>query len=224
MAGIIRTKIDRPKNELIREFKKIPTTIASDCMNRMNCMHAEVKPLIDKIKIVGPAITVQCISGSNIMSHKAIYLSRPGDVIVIDARGDKNTAVWGFVQTLACIQRKVAAVIIDGSIRDVAEVRKHRFPIFCTGISPAGPHKGWPDNINVPIACAGATVHPGDIIIGDDDGVVVVPWGRAEKILREAKSRLKMEKEWLKKIKQGKSSLEAIGLDKMIAKMEIVYE
>ena len=223
MAGIVNTKIKRPDKKIIQRFMKVPTTVASDCMNRMNSMYAEIKPLIRGLKIAGPAITVQCISGSNIMNHKAIYLAKPGDVIVIDARGEKNTAVWGFVQTFACIQKKIAAVIIDGSIRDVAEIRKSRFPIFCAGVSPAGPHKGWPDNINVPIACAGAPVHPGDIIIGDDDGVVVVPLEQAEKIILEAKKRMEMEENWFKKMKKGKSSLEAIGLDKKLSQMDVIY-
>ena len=224
MAGTIRKNIKRPDKKILERFKKIPTTILSDSMNRMNCMHAEIKPVIDNVKIVGPAVTVQCISGSNIMNHQAIYLAKPGDVIVIDARGDKNTAVWGFVQTYACMQRKIGGVVIDGSIRDVLEIRENRYPVFCSGISPAGPHKGWPDNVNVSISCGGATVNPGDVVVGDDDGVTVVPLRQANKVLIDSEKRLRAEKKWFKGIKEGKTSLNVIGLDKKIADMDIIYE
>ncbi|MFC1646567.1 RraA family protein [Candidatus Omnitrophota bacterium] len=216
MPCIIKTKIKRANKMIIKGFKNVPTTIISDCMNRMNCMHAGMKSLISDVKMVGSAITVQCISGSNLMSHKAIYLAQAGDVIVVDARGDVNTAVWGYVQTFACMQRKISGVVIDGSVRDSQEVRKHRYPLFCKGISPAGPHKGWPDNINVTISCAGVSVSPGDIIVGDDDGIVVVPLESASKVLKLCYHRMATEEKWLREIKKGKTSLVVIGLDKKI--------
>ena len=189
--------------DMIREFEKLPTTIISDSMNKMNSMSYDLKPLISNIHVAGRAFTVQSMSGGNYGSHMALYQARIGDILVIDARGDKNTSVWGGIQTYVAIKKGIKAVVINGTIRDVQEIRKYRFPMFCLGATPNGPHKGWKDNINVPISCAGVSVNPGDIIVGDDDGVVVVPKQNAKDVLEKAKSKLKLEEEWIKRIDQG---------------------
>lgn len=221
MSGIINRIIKRAPKEIIDGFRDIPTTIVSDAMNRMNCMSAEIKPLVSDIHTVGSAITVQAMVGCNIMSHKAIYVAEPGDIIVFDARGHKDTSVWGFLQTKACILRKLAGVVIDGTIRDSKEIKESRFPVFCRGVTPAGPHKGWGDSINVDIQCGGVSVSPGDIIIGDDDGVVVVPCEKVEEVLTESKARLQMEKEWFEKLEKGFSTVEILGLDKKITELGV---
>ena len=216
MNGVVYNKIRRAEKEIIEEFKEIPTTVASDAMNRMNSMCAEIKPLIEEVNIAGSAVTVQCIAGDNLMIHKAIYVAEPGDVIVVDARGHKDTSVWGNIMTKACKIRSIEAVVIDGSIRDSRENREEKYPIFCKGVVPAGSQKSWGGNINVPIQCGGAQVSPGDIIDGDDDGVVVVPRDRAKEVLQKAKEIVKRETEWIDGIKQGKTTLEVVGLDKKI--------
>jgi regulator of RNase E activity RraA len=219
----IYKEINRVKKEIIKEFKKLPTTIISDAMNRTNVMKALIKPLIENIHIAGSAITVKCIVGDNIMTHQALYLAKPGDVLVIDARGYVDTSIWGGIQTEVAKKLGIAGVVIDGSIRDVLTVRRLKYPIFCCGVVSAGPHKGFGDSINVPIQCGGVPVNPGDIVVGDDDGVVVVPRKNAEEVLKRARERLKMEKEWMKKINKGETTLKAIGLDKKIEQMQITF-
>lgn len=214
MSAIINTRISRPDKKIINGFKKFPTTIVSDCLNRMNAMHSGIKPVVPGSVLVGPAITVQAMPGCNIMSHKAIYLAKKGDVIVIDGRGHTETAIWGGVQTLAARSRGIAGIVVDGAIRDSADALKYRFPIFCRAVTCAGPHKGWNDNINVPISCAGVSVAPGDIVIGDSDGVCVVPQKMAAAILSDSAKRLKMESEWIRKVKKGIPTTEFLGLDK----------
>ena len=221
MPGVINKTVKRSSKEVIDGFKGIPTTIISDAMNRMNCMIAEIKPLVSDIHTVGSAVTIQAMVGCNIMSHKAIYVAEPGDMIVFDARGHKNTSVWGFLQTKACVIRKLAGVVIDGTIRDSKEIRESRFPVFCRGVTPAGPHKGWGDSINIGIQCGGVSVNPGDIVVGDDDGVVVVPCEKAEEVLKESRNRLQIEKEWFEKLEKGISTMEILGLDKKIAELGV---
>lgn len=221
MSGIIYKKISRPPKELIVAFKDIPTSIASDSMNRMNCMHASIKPVIENVSIVGPAVTVKSMVGDNIMSHYAICEAEPGDLLVIDARGHMDTSVWGFIQTTACKLKGIEAVIIDGTIRDIREIRDSHFPIFCKGATPAGPHKGWGGSINEPIQCGGVPVDPGDIIIGDDDGVVVIPQRIAQEVLERSKKRLEMEKEWMQKLNRGLSTVEIFGFDRKIKQLGI---
>ena len=199
---------------MLKKFKNIPTTVISDCLNRANTMHADIKSLISPVKIVGQAITVQGMVGCNIASHKAIYIAKEGDVIVFDARGYVNTSVWGGVQTVAAKKRKIGGVVIDGSVRDAAEIRKLRLPVFCKGITPAGPHKGWPDSINVPVSCAGVPVMPGDVIVGDEDGVCVIPLGRVPEIAALAAQTVKKERGWIRKIKKGIPTTKILGLDR----------
>jgi 4-hydroxy-4-methyl-2-oxoglutarate aldolase len=216
MPGIIKSKIKRPPKELITEFKALPTGVISDAMNRMNCMHAEIKPIMESEGVAGPAITVQCMVGDNLIIHQAIYVAEPEDILVIDARGHKDTSVWGSIMTKAALLRGIKAVVIDGSIRDLKENREAGLPIFCRGVVPAGSQKSWGGNINVPIHCAGVRVNPGDIIVGDNDGVVVVPADMALEILEKAKETVRREKEWVNSIESGKTTLEVIGLSKKI--------
>jgi len=221
MYGVIYKKIQRPAKKLVNEFKGLPSSVVSDVMNRMNAMHAEIKPIIEDVNIAGPAVTVQCIVGDNLIIHKAIYIAQPGDVLTVDVRGHKDTSVWGNIMTKACMFRGIEAVVIDGSIRDIRENKEDRYPIFCRGVAPAGSHKRCAGNINIPIQCGGVCVNPGDIIVGDDDGVVVVPQKSAEMVLRKAKEKVEEEKRWLNGIRQGKSTLEVIGLDKKIDELNI---
>jgi len=221
MPGVIKANIKRAPKELIDEFKVLSTAIVSDAMNRMNSMSAEIKPIIEDVNIAGSAVTVQCIAGDNLMIHKAIYIAEPGDIIVIDARGHKDTAVWGNIMTKACKIRGIEAVVIDGSIRDIRENKEEKYPIFCKGVVPAGSQKSWGGNINVPIQCGGAHVDPGDIIVGDDDGVVVVPRNIAKEVLQKAKERAKTEEEWINEIQKGKTTLKVIGLDKKLDELGV---
>ncbi|NVL89472.1 MAG: hypothetical protein HWN69_00560 [Desulfobacterales bacterium] len=219
--GVVNTKIERPSAEVVERFKELPTSIISDAMNRSNAMHAEIKCLNSNIKMVGTAVTVKGMVGCNIMSHKAIYVAEPGDVIVFDARGHTDTSVWGFLQTKACVLRGITGIVIDGSVRDSLEIRQSGLPVFCRGITPAGPHKGWGDSVNVPIQCGGVPVSPGDIIVGDDDGVIVVPGGQATEILKKAEAEMTKEEDWFKKLDEGQTTLEILSLDEKIAEMGV---
>lgn len=220
MNGVVNTSIPRIKKDILRKFKNIPTTIISDSLNRMNTMHAEIKPLISPVKVVGQAITVQAMAGCNIASHEAIYIAKEGDIIVFDARGHVDTSVWGGIQTRAAKKRKLGGLVVDGSVRDVKEIIKSRFPVFCKGITPAGPHKGWPDNINVPVSCAGVPVIPGDIVVGDEDGVCVVPLKRAKEIIKTCEETMKKEKIWIKKLNKGMATTKILGLDRKFKKLK----
>ena len=223
MAGIVYKKIDRPPKELIKAFRNIHTSIISDCLNRSYAMKAEIQPIFDGVRVCGPAITVQCMCGNNIASHIALTLCQKGDVIVIDGRGHPDTSIWGGIQTIYAKKIGVQGAVIDGAIRDAAEIRKRKFPVFCKGIVPTGPHKGWGDSVNVPIQCGGVPVNPGDLIVGDDDGIVVVPKMRLKEILNASRKRLALEKQWEKRMASGQNTLEAVGLVKHLESLDIEY-
>lgn len=203
---------ERPSQQMLQQFEGIPTSILSDSMNRFQSMSGEIKPLRAGSALIGVAFTVEAMESSNWEAHQALTLTQAGDVLVIAARGGMQSAVWGHVMTSAARLRGLAGVVIDGCIRDAADNRADSLPIYCRGIAPGGPHKGWQGNINMPVACAGTVVHPGDIVVGDDDGVVVIPLRYADEVLAEARQRMATEEEWYRRIAAGETTASIIGL------------
>lgn len=214
MSQWIVTNFQRPDPGIIEALGQTPTAILGDCMNRFQSMHAAIKALEPGRRVCGPAFTVQSMESSNWGGHQALQLAQPGDVLVISARAGEMGAVWGHIMTFAAKKRGIAGVVIDGCIRDLQENRSDDFPVFCRGACPGGPHKGWKGNLNVPVSCGGVAVLPGDIIVGDDDGVVVVPQQYAKQVIDEAQKRLKTEEEWYKRLEAGESTLDLLGLER----------
>jgi 4-hydroxy-4-methyl-2-oxoglutarate aldolase len=181
-------------------------------MNRFQTLDASIKSLHIGRRMAGPAFTVQAMPSCNWGAHQALALAKRGDVLVIDAQGSSRNAVWGYVMTVAAKNIGLAGVVIDGCIRDAMENRGDTLPIFCKGICSGGPHKGWPENINVAISCGGVAILPGDIIVGDDDGVVAVPVDKVNEVLDEAVKRMKIEQDWYERLKKGETTLELLGM------------
>ncbi len=177
----------------LAKWRDIPPAIASDCMNRCYVMAARISPLAPGMTVCGHACTVTGMVGDNGASHAAIGLAQVGDILVIDARGHTETAVWGGIMTRAAMQQKLGGVVIDGAVRDAAEIRELGFATFAAGICPAGPSKGFGGIIDGLISCAGCPVKPGDIVLGDDDGVAVVPLERQAEIFDLCLTKIKQE-------------------------------
>ncbi len=196
----------------IAAWREIPPAIASDCMNRSQFMAAAIKPVTAGTRLAGQARTVTSMVGDNGVSHVATALLRPGEVLVIDARGYADIAVWGGVATRAAMVKSAAGVVIDGAVRDVAEIRELGFACFTRAVVPGGPHKGFGGVIDGPIACAGCPVSPGDIVLGDDDGVAVVPLARWRAVYAACRDKLEQEQGWLREIAAGKTMVELLGL------------
>lgn len=190
----------------------IPPAIASDCMNRSQTMAARIKPLAPGARLTGQARTVACMVGDNSAIHAALRLVRPGDVLVIAAGGYTETALWGGLLTQAALSRGAAGVVIDGGVRDIAEIREAGFPCFAAAAVPTGPHKGFGGTIDGLIACAGCPVSPGDIILGDDDGIAVVPLGQAETLLADCRAKIAQENEALERMRQGTLLADQMGI------------
>jgi 4-hydroxy-4-methyl-2-oxoglutarate aldolase len=142
--------------------------------------------------MVGSAFTVLCFPGDNIMTHKAVHMLKAGDVLVIDD-GDHNTGCFGYRSALQARASGCVGVVASGSIRDVEQLRNDRFPVFSRGVSPRAPQKASPGSINVPVQIGGIVIAPGDIVVGDDDGVTVVPRAAAEQVLAKALERDRAE-------------------------------
>lgn len=218
---MINETIQRPPAAIVTGFRNLLahdsiTCAISDCMGRFNAMTADMKPLFDGIRFVGTAVTVKTLASDLAAAFKAIDLSQPGDVVVIDSHGSVNTAFWGENMTMSALNRGVVAAVIDGACRDVEEIRKIRFPVFSKGIVPnVGAIAGYGD-VNVPVQCAGVAVSPGDIVVADGNGVVVVPKAEAADILAKARRLLETEHLVQEKIKAGATIGELVGVDAIL--------
>lgn len=196
----------------LENWRTLPPAIVSDCMNRSQVMAGAIKPVADGMTLLGQARTVTCMVGDNSALHVAIGLARPGQILVVDAGGFEDTAIWGGIMTRAALKRKIGGLVVDGAVRDVAEIRELKFAAFCRAIVPAGPHKGFGGIIDGPIACAGCPVKPGDIVIGDDDGVCVVPLERSDRILAASLDKIAQEEQTNAATQAGKLPAEGMGL------------
>jgi RraA family protein len=193
----------RPDPRLVAELGKMVTPHLSDSMERLYAGGPQLRPMHREGKLAGPAYTVKTAPGDNLLVHKALDAARPGDVIVVDAGGILDNAIIGELMMSRARQRGVAGIVIWGAIRDSAEIGEGSYPVFAAGVTHRGPYKNGPGEINVPIMMGGMPVNPGDIIVGDADGLVAIPQESAERILASAKSILEKETAAMKQILAG---------------------
>ncbi len=196
----------------IKPWLKIPTAVISDDLNRTGAMVSAIKPVAPGMTFAGQALTIRAFVGDNAAPHYGLTKAWPGCIIVVDARGHTDTAVWGGLLNYAAKARGAAAIIVDGAIRDVAELRDSGIPVYARTSVPNGPQKAWGGGVNVPIQCGGVTVNPGDIVVGDDDGVVVFDPVQRAALLKLCQTRLDKETDILKQIDAGKSTVEIMGM------------
>ena len=200
----INQNVIRPPCAIIKALGRYATPAISDGLNRFNTMDSGIKPGVsDGIRIAGPAITLRLRPGDNLMLHKVLGIVQPGDVLVIDTCGCRNYAVLGELIATAAFQAGLNGIVVDGAVRDICELRKKRFPVFARCVVPSVGDKDGPGEINYPISCGGVPVLPGDIVIGDDNGVVVVPQADAEQILAGAEKKLGYEAKRMDAILSG---------------------
>lgn len=176
-------------NSVIEQLKSVPTTAISDVLKGMNNLDPAIKPLQESYKIAGEAYTVKLPVGDNLNLLKALKEAKPGDILVVDVKGDTYRAiagdfVVGMMQTL-----EIGGLVVDGVIRDLIDIKKLNFPVFSKGTTVSSGGKTGPGETNVAISCGGVAVQPGDIIVGDVDGVVVIPKDQAEAVLKKAQEK-----------------------------------
>ena len=180
----IYTEIKRPSAELVQRFSGLPVANIGDNLSRLYCVDAGIKSVNGR-PMCGVAYTLHLPSGDNLLMHKALELAQPGDVLVI-ATGGPERAYCGELMMMYACNRGLNGFAIDGYIRDIDEASQMEFPVFARGVTPQGPYKNGPGEINVPIAFGGQVVFPGDIVVGDTDGIVFVHPSEAEEVLEKA--------------------------------------
>lgn len=199
----------RVPDSLLRLFADVPVAVAGDCMGRsLGAMGLKAYHNNLQLGLCGPALTVQVRPGDNLMIHKAFMMAQPGDIIVIDGGGDLTQALIGGLMRTTAMTKKIGGFVIDGAIRDLVEWADGKVPVFARGHTHRGPSKEGPGQINVPIACAGMVVRPGDLMLGDADGVICIPAEEVEALLPRVQSHLKKEQSIRLSNEQGTSDPE----------------
>jgi 4-hydroxy-4-methyl-2-oxoglutarate aldolase len=199
---IIR-EFDRVPAEIVKQAAEYQAAILADVAGRRGALHGRIRALRPDMKVVGTAFTVDVRPGDNLMIHAAMSMAKPGDVLVIDGKGDQTAALMGTIMMTACQQLGIAGVVIDGAVRDALEIEEMKFPVFSVGTNPNGPTKFVPGRIGHPVTVGGVTVHPGDFVLGDADGVVVVERDKIASLLPLAAKKVKDEAERIAAIKKG---------------------
>lgn len=199
----IQSEIIRLDKTIIEQFSHFFTSDISDLMNRLYTMSWQIKNQVNDKTILGSAVTVKVFPGDNLMVHKALDIAQPDDVIVIDASSSPMNAVLGDLISQKAHHRGVAGFIVDGLIRDVEGIREIGIPVFARGTTPIGPLHRGPGEINYPVSCGGIVVNPGDIVMGDTDGVIVIQKEIANDLLKRAYQQQSSLVKYIANVKKG---------------------
>lgn len=194
--------IERPDQKLIEEFRGLPSSNIGDCVKKMNCMFGGIQAY-NKKTVLGPAFTVKVPSGDNLAAQAALDYAKPGDIIVIDGAGYTDRALVGGMMIAYAEMRGLGGFVVNGAIRDLDDVQNCSIPVFAKAVTPLGPYREGPGEINVPVVCGGQVVMPGDILVGDADGLVVIPKADAKELLEAARKNLAGEQAEMERMKAG---------------------
>ncbi|CAB3743744.1 RraA family protein [Paraburkholderia rhynchosiae] len=202
-TSAINRNIERVSPELVEAAARYQAAILADVAGRRGTLHGRVKPLSPTMKVAGPAVTVEVRPGDNLAIHAALSIAKPGDVIVVDGKGDLSCALIGEIMATQAKASGIAGIVIDGAVRDAHELAGGDFPIFAAGLNPCGPTKSVAGLVNAPISAGDTAINPGDLIVGDADGVVVIPRNDVARIIELAQKKLDMETARIAAIHKG---------------------
>jgi regulator of RNase E activity RraA len=221
MRKIIKPREKMPDPKILQGFKDLlkiysPSCVVADAQERAGVMRSYMRPLLPDKRFVGVALTVRLEPGNQVDCLDALSVAQEGDVIVVDAAGETETSIWGGLMAGLCLMKGVVGAVVDGGIRDTDEIRDQGFPIFSKAVVPRSTHTPYsgrmePIEINVPIQCAGVLVNPGDLVLGDEIGVVVVPLENAAEVLEAARALAEKEEMTRAKIREGKTVEELLA-------------
>jgi len=218
------TKIQRPPQELIEKFKPIAIATVYEASGRKGFVNPKIKPIFRGMKLCGPAFTVQTVPGDNLMLHKALEKAQEGDIIVATVGDEYEYGYWGDLMATQAKAKKLGGLAIDGCVRDSEEIIEMGFPIFSRGLAIRGTVKASLGLINYPINFGGNGINPGDLILGDDDGIVVVKFQDCQEVLAKSKERIQKEEVKAKALMNGVTSVKYNNLDKIFESLNLREE
>lgn len=198
----VRTDVPRPPAELVARFREHASSNLADAMGRFHFMDFGIRPR-SGLPLCGVAVTVDARPGDNLMVHKALEVAQAGDIVVVNTNGNTTSAVFGELMCRTAVGAKLGGIVVDGAIRDVEAITTLGFPAFSRAVCAGGCDKDGPGEVNSPIACGNTVVMPGDIVVGDEDGVVVVPREEAEEVLRLVAALVERERVRIDEIDRG---------------------
>ena len=213
MTGpVIVRNIERPSADVVAGLREAGVATVHEAMGRTGLTVPEIRPIQGGARVAGPAVTVLCPTGDNMMIHASVEVVEPGDVLVVAIKGSSTDGMVGELLATSLMHRGCAGLVIEAGVRDVADLREMGFPVWSSAIHAQGTVKETPGWVNIPIACGGVDVAPGDVVIADDDGVVVVPRDRAGEILEAAQERRAREVATRVRLQAGELGLDFYGL------------
>ena len=213
-----------PEKEVMDGFRELPAANVADVMGRSCALSSEIHTMLphtDKI-MVGPALTVRARPGDNLMIHKGLNLAQEGDIVVISNESDRSQSLLGAIIVAYAKSKKLGGIVVDGPIRDVDEIAELGIPVYATGSTPGGPYKEGPGEVNTPISCGGVSVSPGDIVLGDSDGVIIIPRKDAARVLREAREFAKLDAAKMQAALEGRATRDWVDKKLMEKGCEII--
>ena len=213
-----------PEKEVMDGFRELPAANVADVMGRSCALSSEIHTMLphtDKI-MVGPALTVRARPGDNLMIHKGLNLAQEGDIVVISNESDRSQSLLGAIIVAYAKSKKLGGIVVDGPIRDVDEIAELGIPVYATGSTPGGPYKEGPGEVNTPISCGGVSVSPGDIVLGDSDGVIIIPRKDAARVLREARELAKLDAAKMQAALEGRAKRDWVDKKLMEKGCEII--
>ncbi len=220
---VIRT-IPRSNEKTCNEFARLGAATVYEAQGQTGLLNDTMRPIQQNVSICGPAVTVICPAGDNLMVHAAVECCQPGDILVVTTEGESNKhGMIGELLAKSLMKRGVKALIMDGGVRDTAQLRELGFPVWTTAIVCTGTTKNKAGWVNAPSVCAGALVEPGDLIVADDDGVVIVKRADIARSLEKSLEREKKEQGTTKKIEEGQLGVDFYGFREVLAKLGVTY-
>jgi 4-hydroxy-4-methyl-2-oxoglutarate aldolase len=223
MKPTIVRSIARPEPEVIRRLGELGVATVHEAQGRAGLMKPYMRPIYSTAKVAGPAVTVLSHPGDNLMIHAAVEICQPGDVLVVALVSESTDGMFGELLASSVRARGVAGVVIDAGVRDVADLTEMKFPVWAKAICAQGTVKETAGSVNVDVVCAGAVVHPGDVIIGDLDGIVVVPREQAAEVARLGGERLAKEQRSRERLSSGELGIDIYGLRAKLASLGVKY-
>jgi 4-hydroxy-4-methyl-2-oxoglutarate aldolase len=217
-------KVNRVAPDVVAQARDVTVADVHESMGvpgRAALMGARMRPLREGQRIAGPAVTAFCWPGDNLMMHRALYLAQPGDVLVVVCQAELSGAQWGDLATRYAVKKGLAGVVVQGCARDVDQVRALGLPVWSTHIWPIHPDKSGHGYVNAPVVCEGVSVRPGDLVIADGDGVIVVPRDDAAHVVAAAQAKMRKEDEAAEKVRDGAAVWDLSGAAAIYAGMDI---
>ncbi|HEX5431533.1 MAG TPA: 4-carboxy-4-hydroxy-2-oxoadipate aldolase/oxaloacetate decarboxylase [Bryobacteraceae bacterium] len=223
MRHKIVRKIQRPDLESVKVLGELGVATVHEAQGRTGLMKPYMRPIYPSAKMAGPAVTVSCQSGDNLMIHAAVEVCEPGDVLVVTTTSDSNDGMFGELLATSLVAHGVVGLVIDAGVRDVSELTAMDFPVWSKAICAQGTVKSTPGSVNVPVVCAGAEVEPGDVLVCDQDGVVVVRRESVPEVVKASQARAAKEVKSREKLRSGELGIDMYGLRAKLKEMGVEY-